>query len=75
MEKKRMSFLLPKSSADRIETIKEAAELSTATDVVRQSLRLYDAMINETLDGATFRIIRKDGSNEAFQPFFMSEKA
>lgn len=67
-----MSFLLPEASVERIEAIKDAAELSTATDVIRQSVRLYEAMMKEAIAGSAFKIIRADGKEEPFHPFFMS---
>jgi len=66
---KKMSFNLPDQSVERLEKMKTAAELSSYTDVIRQSLRLYEWMADQSKMGNTFFIKNKDGSDHPVNPF------
>jgi Arc/MetJ-type ribon-helix-helix transcriptional regulator len=69
---KKMSFNLPPQSVQRLEKMKDAAELSSYTDVVRQSLRLYEWVAEEAMKGNTFFVRKPDGTDQPVNPFMPS---
>ena len=60
--KRRMSFLMPQATVDRLEALKTQTEAATYTDVVRASLRTYEAIVTELLAGKSVVIRDQDGS-------------
>lgn len=69
----RMSFMLSQRAIDRLENIKQIADLTNNADVVRQSLRLYEYLIKEAIDGSQFVVRSKDGSEKPISLFLISE--
>jgi hypothetical protein len=66
-----MSFMFPEQSIERLEKIKSQTELTSYTDIVRQSLRLYEWMLNQTAAGNDF-IIKDGDGNETKVDIFVS---
>ena len=67
-----MSFVLPASSVERLENIKEKAEWSSNTEAVKQALRLLEAMMEEVQNGSAFYVKRKGADEVPYHPFVIS---
>jgi hypothetical protein len=58
----RLQLLMPESTLDRLEAIKEATGAASYAEVVRRSLRIYEALLAEQRDGSTLIVRRVDGT-------------
>jgi hypothetical protein len=57
----RLNLLLPDRSAQRLENLKTLTEASSFTEVIRNALRLYEAVELEYEKGHKVQIVDKDG--------------
>jgi metal-responsive CopG/Arc/MetJ family transcriptional regulator len=57
---KRVQLDLPEKSMQRLQDLKEKTESSSYAEVIKNALRLYDAVIEEVESGNTFLV--KDSS-------------
>jgi hypothetical protein len=57
----RLNLLLPDRSAQRLETLKKLTEASSFTEVIRNALRLYEAVELEYEKGHKVQTVDKDG--------------
>ncbi|MBI2714851.1 MAG: ribbon-helix-helix protein, CopG family [Rhizobiales bacterium] len=57
----RLNLVLPDKSASRLEKLKELTEASSYTEVIRNAIRLYEAMVMEYEKGNKVQIVDKDG--------------
>ena len=57
----RINLLLPDRSAERLENLKKITEASSYAEVIRNAIRLYEAIIMEYEKGSKVQIIDKDG--------------
>ena len=64
--KVRVQFDLPPRSMERLTLLKEKTEAASYAEVVKNALRLYEAMIAEAEDGKEF--LTRD-KNEVVTPF------
>ena len=63
MEKKttRVQLELPESSMERLRTLRERTEASSYAEVMKNSLRLYEALIKEAEGGNQVYVKGRDG--------------
>lgn len=57
----RLQLVLPESSIDRLEAIKDATEAASYAEVFRRSLQLSEMLLLEQRNGSTLRIVRPGG--------------
>jgi hypothetical protein len=58
----RLQLILPEASVDRLEKLKAATEAASYAEVIRRSLRLYEALVTEQRGGSVIAIRRKGGA-------------
>ena len=63
MEKKRINIILPQRTVDRIERIQILTLATSATDVIKDSILLYDSIVDYYINGYKL-FIKKDSSHE-----------
>lgn len=61
----RLQLVLPERSIQRLEAIKEATEATTYAEVLRHSLRIYEALLAERERGGDLVIRRSNGEEVA----------
>jgi Arc/MetJ-type ribon-helix-helix transcriptional regulator len=69
-ERKRLSLVLPERSAQRLSTLVEKTEAKGYTDVMRNALRLYEAIVEETEQGNETCIRDRDGQIKSYRFLF-----
>jgi hypothetical protein len=69
-EKKRLNVVLPERSAQRLSALVEKTEATSYTDVLRNALRLYEAIVEETEQGNEVCIRARDGHLRSYRFFF-----
>jgi len=69
LDKKRLNIVLPERSAQRLDALKEKTEAATYTEVLKDALRLYEALIEEAENGNEFCIREKDGRITSYRLF------
>lgn len=57
----RVQFDLPPRSVERLNTLKRKTEAASYAEVVKNALRLYEALIEETEAGKQFLVRDRDG--------------
>jgi len=67
--KNRVQFDLPPRSMERLNALKLKTEAASYAEVVKNALRLYEALIEETEQGKTFLIRDESGSIAPFRLF------
>ena len=67
---KRVQVDMPPSSYERMKRLVDITEASSAAEVIKNALRLYEAMINEVESGAEIHI--KRGDQTMLYPVFSS---
>lgn len=60
MSSKRLNIILPDRTVSRIESIKQTTMASSATDVIRNALLTYEALVEFASEGKKF-FMKKDG--------------
>lgn len=67
--KNRVQFDLPPRSMDRLNALKLKTEASSYAEVLKNALRLYEALIEETEKGNEFLIRNEDGTITPYRMF------
>lgn len=67
--KNRVQFDFPPRSMERLNALKLKTEASSYAEVMKNALRLYEALIEETESGKQFLVRDKDGSISPFRLF------
>lgn len=67
--KNRVQFDLPPRSMERLNALKLKTEASSYAEVVKNALRLYEALIEETESGKQFLVRDKDGVVSPYRLF------
>lgn len=67
--KNRVQFDLAPRSMDRLNALKVKTEAASYAEVVKNALRLYEALIEEAESGKQFLVRDKDGSIAPFRLF------
>lgn len=57
----RMQVVLPERSYQRMTKLVELTEAASMAEVIREALRLYEAIVEETEAGAEVEIVRANG--------------
>jgi hypothetical protein len=70
MPKNRVQFDLPPRSMDRLNVLKVKTEAASYAEVVKNALRLYEALIEETESGKQFFIRDENGTMTPYRLFF-----
>ncbi|SMX33764.1 hypothetical protein [Octadecabacter ascidiaceicola] len=60
----RLQLILPSQSMARLTSIKDVTEAASYAEVIRRSLRIYEGLLAEVLDGSSVVVRRTDGSEE-----------
>lgn len=66
---KRIQFDLPEKSLARLQELKAKTEAASYAEVVKNALRLYEALIEEAESGNTFLVRSADGSTRQYVVF------
>lgn len=66
---KRITFEFPDRAIERLDILKAKTEAVSYAEVVKNALRLYEAMIEETEAGTHLFSHAKDGAIAPFNPF------
>ena len=65
----RVQLELPPQAMDRLTRLKEKTEAASYAEVIRNALRLYEALVDEHEKGAEFSLKRVDGETVAYKIF------
>jgi hypothetical protein len=57
----RLNLVLPDKSASRLERLKKITEASSFAEVIRNAIRIYEALVMEYEKGNKVQIVDKDG--------------
>jgi hypothetical protein len=68
--KNRVQFDLPPRSMDRLNVLKLKTEAASYAEVVKNALRLYEALIEETESGKQFFVRDETGTLAPYRLFF-----
>lgn len=69
-ETTRVQLELPPTSMARLRVLREKTESGSYSEVLRNALRLYEALINEAEEGNDLIIRRKNGEPKETKIFF-----
>ena len=69
MRKTRVQLDLSPTAVERLNALKAKTEAASYTEVVKNALRIYEALIEETEAGKQFLIRDKDGVISIFRLF------
>jgi hypothetical protein len=61
-EGKRFQIVLPAQSVARLDKLQEMTEAATAAEVIRNAIRVYEALVKEIKDGKAILIKEHDGT-------------
>lgn len=72
MDKKttRVQLELPENSMERLRALREKTEAASYAEVIKNSLRLYEALIKEAEGGNQVCIKSADGSETSYRMIF-----
>ena len=70
VSKNRVQFDLAPRSMDRLNVLKVKTEAASYAEVVKNALRLYEALIEETENGKQFFVRGEDGNLAPYRLFF-----
>ena len=65
----RLNMVLPKKTVDRLNILKGETEASSSAEVVKNALRLYEAIVKDAKDGKEFCAIDKSGNVTSYRLF------
>lgn len=65
----RVQLELPPQAMDRLQRLKDRTEAASYAEVIRNALRLFEALIDEHEKGAEFSLKRADGETVAYKIF------
>lgn len=66
---KRIQMDLPERSLARLQALKELTEAASYAEVMKNALRLYDALIKEAEQGNTFQVRTSSGEIKEYVLF------
>lgn len=66
----RVQLELPESSMERLKTLREKTEASSYAEVIKNSLRLYEALIKEAEGGNQVCIKSSEGAETTYRLIF-----
>ena len=65
----RVQLELPPQAMDRLQRLKDRTEAASYAEVIRNALRLFEALVDEHEKGAEFSLKRPDGETVAYKIF------
>lgn len=65
----RVQLELPPQAMERLQQLKEKTEAASYAEVIRNALRLYEALIQEAERGAEFQVKEPDGTAMPYRIF------
>ena len=65
----RVQLEMPPQAMDRLQRLKEHTEAASYAEVIRNALRLFEALIQEHEKGSEFSLKRPDGETVAYKIF------
>lgn len=65
----RVQLELPPQAMDRLQRLKDRTEAASYAEVIRNALRLFEALLDEHEKGAEFSLKRADGETVAYKVF------
>jgi hypothetical protein len=68
-DRKRLTVVLPDRSVRRLNALVEKTEASSYTEVLKNALRLYEALVDETEKGHEILVREGDGRLKSYQIF------
>jgi dihydroxyacid dehydratase/phosphogluconate dehydratase len=66
----RVQLELPETSMERLKALREMTEASSYAEVMKNALRLYEALIKEAEQGNELRIKNKRGQETGYKLIF-----
>ena len=66
----RVQLELPESSMKRLVDLRKKAEAASYAEVIRNALRLYESLLDETENGSKILLQSKDGSKSYLRLVF-----
>ena len=66
----RVQLELPESSMERLQALKEKTEATSYAEVIKNSFRLYEALIKEAEGGNQVCVKSADGSETSYRMIF-----
>ena len=65
----RVQLELPPQAMERLQRLKDKTEAASYAEVIRNALRLFEALVDEHQKGAEFSLKRADGETVAYKIF------
>jgi Arc/MetJ-type ribon-helix-helix transcriptional regulator len=65
----RVQLELPPQAMERLQRLKDRTEAASYAEVIRNALRVFEALASEHEQGSEFLVKRKDGSVVGYQVF------
>ncbi len=65
----RVQLEMPPQAMERLQRLKEKSEAASYAEVMRNALRLYEALVDEHEKGAEFSLKRRNGEVVAYKIF------
>jgi Arc/MetJ-type ribon-helix-helix transcriptional regulator len=65
----RVQLEMPPQAMERLQRLKEKTEAASYAEVIRNALRLFEALIEEHSKGSEFALRRVDGETVAYKIF------
>jgi len=65
----RVQLEMPPQAMERLQRLKERTEAASYAEVIRNALRLFEALIEEHAKGSEFALRRADGETVAYKIF------
>lgn len=65
----RVQLEMPPQAMERLQRLKERTEAASYAEVIRNAIRLLEALVDEHEKGSEFLVKRKDGETIAYKVF------
>jgi hypothetical protein len=65
----RLNLVIPQRTADRLDHLREKTEATTNVEVVKNALRLYEALIEDAIGGKELLSRDKEGNLTTYKLF------
>jgi Arc/MetJ-type ribon-helix-helix transcriptional regulator len=66
----RVQLELPESSMERLKALREKTEAASYAEVIKNSLRLYEALIREAESGNELSVKKSEGTETSYRLIF-----
>ncbi|MDE2475937.1 MAG: hypothetical protein KGO48_12870 [Alphaproteobacteria bacterium] len=65
----RVQLEMPPQAMERLQRLKDRMEAASYAEVIRNSLRVLEALVDEYEQGSEFSVKRKDGQSQVYKIF------